>query len=254
MTGRAMLRFLPIGLTLALVLAACGGSGKKTVTSTAPGTRTVRVYFLRSGFVQPVARTVVPGPTGVPGTLAALYGGPTRAEQGELGLSTQVPIDNSYLRIAFSGDPRAGLLTFRLPHTTRAELAQLVYTLSQFPASRKLRINGKTYSRADFEDVTPAILVESPLPFTRVSSPLRVSGTANTFEATFQYELKDETGKLLAKHFVTATSGNGVRGTYDVSIPFSVAGPTKVTLTVYEASAENGSRVNQVDIPLTLAP
>ncbi len=214
----------------------------------------MRVYFLRNGFVQPVARTVVPGPTGVPGTLASLYGGPTREEQGELGLSTQVPVDNSYLSIAFSGDPRAGLLAFRLPHTTRSELAQLVYTLSQFPAGRKLRINGKTYTRADFEGETPAILVESPLPFTRASSPLRVTGTANTFEATFQYELKDETGKLLAKHFVTATSGNGVRGTYDISIPFTVSTPTKVVLTVYEVSAENGARENQVDIPLTLAP
>jgi hypothetical protein len=212
------------------------------------------VYFLRNGFVQPVARSVLPGPTGVPGTLAALYGGPTRGEQGELGLSTQVPVDSSYLRIAFSGEPRIGLLAFHLPHTTRPELAQFVYTLSQFPDSRKVRINSKTYTRADFEDETPAILVESPLPFTTVHSPLRVTGTANTFEATFQYEVKDETGKLLAHHFVTATSGNGVRGTYDVSVPFAVARPTKVTLTVYEVSAENGRRINSVDIPLTLAP
>jgi hypothetical protein len=249
-----MFRFLPIGLTLALVVAACGGSGKKaeTTTTAPPRTQTVRVYFLRNGFVQPVARSVVPGPRGVPGTLAALYGGPTKEEQGELGLSTQVPVDDSYLRIAFSSSP--GMLAFRLPNPTKAELAQLVYTLSQSPVSRKLRIDGKTYTRADFEDQTPAILVESPLPFTTVRSPLHLTGTANTFEATFQYELKDETGKVLAKHFVTATSGNGVRGTYGVSIPFKVSSPTKVVLTVYEVSAENGARENQVDIPLTLAP
>ncbi len=212
------------------------------------------MYFLRNGFVQPVARSVLQTPTGVPDALAALYGGPTREEQGELGLSTQVPVDSSYLRIAFSGEPGIGLVAFHLPHTTRPELAQLVYTLSQFPVSRKLRINGKTYTRADFEDETPAILVESPLPFATVHSPLRVTGTANTFEATFQYEMKDETGKLLAHHFVTATSGNGVRGRYDVSVPFAVAHPTRVTLTVYEVSAENGRRINSVDIPLTLAP
>ena len=246
---------MPIGLTLALVLAACGGSGKKAAsTTTVPGARTVRVYFLHNGFVQPVARSVVAGPTAVGRTLAALYGGPTSTEAAELDLSTQVPVDDSYLRISFSGEPRAGLLSFRLPHTTRPELAQLVYTLSQFPVSRKVRINGKTYNRADFEDVTPAILVDSPLPFATVHSPLRLSGTANTFEATFQYELKDETGKVLAHHFVTATSGNGVRGTYDATISFSVSRPTKVVLTVYEVSAENGRRVNQLDVPLTLAP
>jgi hypothetical protein len=141
---------------------------------------------------------------------------------------------------------------FALPN--RLSLAQAVYTLTQLHPLHPVGIGNKRYTRADFEDETPAILVESPLPFASVHSPLRLGGTANTFEATFQYELRDAAGKVLEQHFVTATSGNGIRGTYGVSIPFTVKAPTKATLTAYEVSAENGSRVNQVDIPLTLEP
>ena len=59
---------------------------------------------------------------------------------------------------------------------------------------KSVEIAGKSYTRADFEEQTPIILVESPLPFEEVTSPLRVTGTANTFEATFQYELLDARG------------------------------------------------------------
>ena len=76
-------------------------------------------------------------------------------------------------------------------------------------------------------------------------------GTANTFEATFEYEVLDAAGKVVAKHFVTATSGSGTRGTYDVTIRFDApAGAGK--LVVYELSAADGSRIHQVEIPLTL--
>ena len=232
---------MPIGLTLALVAAACGGGGTKTVTvTTTVATPSVqaRIYLLRDGFVAPVARTV---PSLDPPDLAqALREGPTRTELA-LGLTTAIPKGSQPIPIGGS-------------RLARLQLAQYTYTLSQADPAAPVTVAGKAYTRADFEDETPAILVESPLPFAHVSSPLRLTGTANTFEATFQYEVADETGKQLAHHFVTATSGNGVRGTYDVSIPFTVSTPTRVVLSVYEVSAENGRRVHNVDIPLTLAP
>ena len=48
-----------------------------------------------------------------------------------------------------------------------------------------------------------------------METPLRVTGTANTFEATFEYELRDSAGKVVDSNFVTATSGTGTRGTFD---------------------------------------
>jgi germination protein M len=134
----------------------------------------------------------------------------------------------------------------------RARTAELVYILSQFQPAKPVEVGGKRFTRADFEDLTPAILVESPLPFQAVSAPLRVTGTANTFEATFEYELLDPGGNVLARHFVTATSGSGTRGTFDFTVPFEApAGLGK--LVVFERSAADGSRIHQVEIPLSLA-
>ena len=78
----------------------------------------------------------------------------------------------------------------------------------------------KPLTRSDFEDVTPQILVESPLPHEPVASPLHVRGTANTFEANFDVQLFDSAGRKLLQRFVTATSGSGTRGNYDVTLTF----------------------------------
>ncbi|HEU5206390.1 MAG TPA: Gmad2 immunoglobulin-like domain-containing protein, partial [Gaiellaceae bacterium] len=108
-------------------------------------------------------------------------------------------------------------------------------------------------TRADFEEQTPAILVESPLAFEDVASPLQVTGTANTFEANFEYELTDTDGKIVDESFVTATSGTGTRGTFDFTtdaftVPFDGVG----ALIVFERSAEDGSRMNLLEIPLRM--
>jgi germination protein M len=224
------MRRLSLALLVALAAAGCGSTTTVTVTTTKTVTETVtapaakksvRVYFMRDGKVGPVARQL--GTVDRASLLAAVAAGPTDEERG----------------IGFT----QGEATERT--------AEEVYTLSQFAPTKPVQVGGKSYTRADFEDLTPLILVESPLPFETVSSPLRVWGTANTFEATFEYELLDTTGKVVAKHFVTATSGSGTRGTYDVTIRFDApAGAGK--LVVYELSAADGSRIHQVEIPLTL--
>jgi hypothetical protein len=238
MIGRKLLRFSPIALVL--VVAACGGGGgTKTVTVTDTVTRTVdvprqisgRVYFVRDGKVAPVAREL-PG-TGEKELLQAFGAGPTPGEE-KAGLTTDSAMGNS---------PR-----------NRLFLAQVVYTLSQFDPASRVTYASKSYTRADFENETPLILVESPLPFARVTSPLRVTGTANTFEATFDYDLVGPDGKVIAHHFVTATSGSGTRGTFDFTVPFTISQPGQGKLVVYELSAKDGSRIHQVEIPLMLEP
>ena len=224
-----MRRLWLLALLLLLPLAAACGSTRtvtvtttvtRTVTTTAPAAKkTVRAYFMRDGKVGPVARDLETVDRA--SLLAAVAAGPTAAERA----------------IGFT----QGEATERT--------AEEVYTLSQFEPRKPVDVGGKSYTRADFEDLTPAILVESPLPFASVSSPLRVWGTANTFEATFEYDVVDGAGKVVANHFVTATSGSGTRGTYDVTIRFSArAGSGK--LVVYELSAKDGSRIHQVEIPL----
>ena len=97
------------------------------------------------------------------------------------------------------------------------------------------------------------MLVESPLAFEEVSSPISARGTANTFEANFQYEVVDEDGDVVAENFVTATSGTGTRGTFDfTTADFDEPSEGDVSLVVFEHSAEDGSRMNEVEIPLHL--
>jgi hypothetical protein len=86
-----------------------------------------------------------------------------------------------------------------------------------------------------------------------VSSPLRVTGTANTFEATFNYELTDTDGRIVDENFVTATSGSGERGTFDFTTdPFTVPFDGVGSLIVFELSAEDGSRIHLVEIPVRM--
>jgi hypothetical protein len=211
------------------------------------------VYWLRGGKVWPVARELPA--TGTEGAaLDELFAGPTEHEQADLDATTAIPepsdaAERNKLAI------RGGVATYSPPRPlTRLGLAQVVYTLTQFATVKRVEIDGKTYTRADFEDQTPGILVESPLPFADVSSPIRATGTANTFEATFNYELTDTDGEIVDENFVTATSGTGTRGTFDFTtknftVPFSGIG----SLVVFERSAEDGSRTKLVEIPLRMS-
>ena len=111
---------------------------------------------------------------------------------------------------------------------------------------------GKPLGRADFEAETPRILVEAPLPFDAVTSPIRLAGTADTFEANFTAELVAADGTVLDKHFVTATSGSGTRGTYATTLTYPAGATGSATVKVWEPSAENGQPLGTVDFPVSL--
>lgn len=242
-------------------LTACGGTKTVTVTETQTvtttvtetqpaGTTSLRVYFLRYGKVAPVGREVSATKAVGGAALGLLAAGPTPAEAKDLGLTSALPASSAG-DLAF--DLRDGILRLSSPASyTREALAQIVYTATQFPTVRAVDVSGKRYTRPDFEDLTPSILVESPLPFETVASPLRAKGTANTFEATFEYDLADPDGTIVAHHFVTATSGSGTRGTFDFTVPFTAGRSGPGRLIVYERSAADGKRIHIVEIPVRL--
>jgi hypothetical protein len=241
---------------LVLVAAGCGG-GKEaapattTTTTTVIGGKTdVKVYWLRDGKVWPVRRSVEATDLVATGAVAELLRGPLEGEKTDLKATTAIPDNVTNAELNIKDGAANATLSGALP---RSGVCQLVYTLTQFPDVQSVTVKGKMYTRAACEDVTPSILVESPLPFDEVRSPLRATGTANTFEATFAYEVKDADGKIVAEHFVTATSGTGTRGTFDFTTkPFAVPLDGTGELVVFERSAENGQRIHLVEIPLRM--
>ena len=240
---------LPLVALAVLLLTGCGGQTvtvtvtTPTATVATPQTITLRAYFLRDGKVAPVGVVVRKTLAVAAAATSALVAG-----TNETGLTNAVPATKSF-QVSSAGDAVTAELPVELSHEA---LAQVVYTLTQFPSIHTAVVNGTSYTRADFEDVTPTVLVESPLPEETVRSPLHATGTANTFEATFDYDLVGPDGTVLAHHFVTATSGSGTRGTFDFTAPFTAAqsGPGK--LVVYGISAADGSRVHQVEIPIRI--
>jgi Immunoglobulin-like domain of bacterial spore germination/Sporulation and spore germination len=258
-----MRRLLP--LALVLVAAGCGHSKSaqpvvsSTTTSatpppTAPTTSTVapqpklaiRLYFVRDGRVSPVRRLVASTPAVGQAALDELSAGPTAGERAD-GLSTAIGLLRlSGLSIA-NGEADLGQLT----HVSQLAEAQIVYTLTQFPSVRKVRIGDDVLDRSDLEDVTPVILIESPLPGETVTSPIAVRGTSNTFEATMRLEVR-RGSQVLTSETVTASSGSGQRGTFEASLDVGAA-PGPIALVAYEPSAENGQPLHTVRVPLTLA-
>ena len=251
------MRFLvvPSALAALIVFAACAGDDTKTVTVERTVTATVpsetpadvTVFFLRDGKVAPATRSTVVGADPAAAAMRELLDGPT---PDDVGYSTAIPESIEAGSTELAGDMVIVGLTPE-PKDPAAR-AQIVYTLTALPNVKRVSFGGgNPVGRRAFEKQTPAILVESPLPGDEVEPGFEVTGTANTFEATFNYELVGASGKVLSKNFVTATSGSGTRGTFAFTVPYE-AEPQAGTLRVFELSAADGSRINESEIPLQL--
>jgi hypothetical protein len=241
---RAVLAFV----AAALVCAGCGG-GEPASTTSAADSVAIKVYWLRDGKVWPVEREVGQTEEQAAAALEELHGGPSGEEEDTLDAETALEAGQELGGVVIAD----GVASVDSPAelSTEAE-AQVVYTLTQFSTVDSVEIGGTTVTRADYEDQTPSVLVDTPLAFSGVASPLIASGTANTFEATFSFEIRDEGGEVIAGDFVTATSGSGTRGTFRFAQPFVVDSDQNGTLVVFELSAEDGSRIHEVEIPLEL--
>jgi hypothetical protein len=150
-------------------------------------------------------------------------------------------------------------------------LAQLVYTLTQFPTVKGvvLSLDGEPVevlggegiiidhplTRKDYADLLPAILVTRPLLEEKVANPVVVLGTANVFEANVTVEILDANGKEIASTFTTATCGTGCRGLFRVAVDYNVAEEQEGTIVVHDDDAAGtGHPPHEVRIPVTLTP
>ena len=245
-----------------------------TVTSepVTQDTMTVRVYFSSNEQIAAATRVIPKTQQVGAAAMRALLEGPTQAEE-DGGMVTCIPEGTKFLGLNVvdgvatvdlsleygSGGGTLSMLT---------RLAQVVFTLTQFPSVEgvNFKLDGDSIdvlggegiiidhpmSREDYEDLSPAILVESPTVGATVGSPLRITGTANVFEAVFRVNIVNWDGLIIADKVVMASSGTGTRGTFDVTVPFEVDRAGLGALIVFAESPKDGSQINVVEIPLQL--
>ena len=145
-----------------------------------------------------------------------------------------------------------GTARVQLSDATPDQVAEIVYTLTQFPSVSRVDVAGRAgLTRDDFAAYLPIIFVETPASGSDVPMTFTVSGTATVFEATLVVELVRD-GKVLDKQTVTASEGAPARGTFATTLHAPSAGPAVVT--AFAPSAENGTPQHQVDVPVTVKP
>jgi hypothetical protein len=211
----------------------------------------------------------------MPATAAvrALLAGPSPAEQ-KAGLSSAVPAGTRLLGLSIDGGVASVDLSEEFDSgggslSMTARVAQVVYTLTRFPTVRAVEflmagepveaLGGEgvvldgPQRRAQWRDFEPNIFVEAPGVGAVISSPFTLRGTALVFEGSFLARLTDSSGRRIVQVVMQASAGGPERGVFSKEIPFSSAAK-RGTLIVFSQSAEDGSRQNEVRIPVTFAP
>jgi hypothetical protein len=233
-----------------------------------------RVWFVRGEALHPVNRTHEATRAVGAASLTDLLAGPSEAERSD-GISTAVPEGTRLLGLVVSD----GIATVDLSSefesgggslSMMARLGQVACTLDQFPTVKGVdfELDGEPVdvfsgegivldepvTCADYEDLLPVIVVESPAPGQEIESGFKVTGSANVFEANVLYELVGG-DHVFDEGFTTATCGTGCRGDFSFRLRFDVDRPLDATLVVFDSDAAGiGQPPHEVRIPVTLMP
>jgi germination protein M len=246
------------------------GSASPSSSPTAASKTTLRLYFLRDEKLGVAERRVAH--TSMPATAAmkALLAGPTTAERSA-GLTSTVPAGTRLLGLTISGTTAQVDLSEAFASgggslSMTARVAEVVYTLTRFPTVRSVEflIEGKRVEalggegvpldgaqrRTDWRDFEPNIFVESPGVGAVLSSPFTLTGTASVFEGSFQARLVDSSGRRIVNVIMQASLGAPGRGRFAKEVPFSTSAK-RGSLIVFDLDMEDGSRLDEVQIPVT---
>lgn len=277
---------------IVLLAAACGGNGGTSATEASSGDRdkvdtsrpspsaepeagtfSFEVWFEKDDFLHPVTRKAPDTPRVARTAIESLLDGPSGVDGKNV--TTAIPSDTELLGVTVEDglatvDLSAGFDDGGGSAGMVARLGQVVFTLTQFPTvdAVNFEIDGEPVevfsqegivldepqTRGHYEELAPPIIVTSPEAGEEVSSPVTIEGTANVFEATVSIRVLDASGKKVADTFTTATCGTGCRGNYSEAVDFEVAEEQEGVIEVFEASAEDGSPLHMVRIPVKLVP
>ncbi len=250
-TARHRLTLPAVACALAvLILAACGGSPSSirsttSTTSTSPKAKTsttvapqvpVRLYFVRGTVLGTASRMINSSADPRLAALQALLSGPTPTEAAA-GLGTWIPtgttvrglqVQSGVATVNFSPQ----FVTPGQPAVLASRLAQVVYTLTAYPNVErvvlrvaKLPINSlggvdtsTPIGRSQLTGTLPGVLLEDPAVGAIVSGSFRISGVTS-INGTYDIQLMDPTGRLLASVTNTAVTG----ATFSQTIPIKPA-------------------------------
>jgi len=99
-----------------------------------------------------------------------------------------------------------------------------------------------------------AILILSPGPGSRLTSPIHLQGTSDpTFEQTLAVRLLADDGGQLASLSTTIQADAGQRGAFEIDIPFSVSQPQQAFLQVFATSPRDGGVTHLASVGVQLA-
>ena len=283
----ALIAFAVLGGALGFATAGCGSEkavslGKPRPATTGPEQTgsvptllSLEVWFADHNGLVVAHRTHQPTPLVATAAVDALLAGPSAAERST-GLVSAVPAGTRLLGITI----RNGVATVDLTSeyqsgggslSMQMRLGQVVYTLTQFPTVQKVRfrLDGTPVNvfssegivldhpvgRGDYANLLQPIDVARPVPDATVTSPVKVSGTANVFEANVTVEILDATGKVVGRANTTASCGTGCRGSFSVPVTFKVGSEQRGTIVVHDDDAAGtGKPPHSVRIPVTLTP
>jgi sporulation and spore germination protein/immunoglobulin-like protein involved in spore germination len=252
-----------------------GGGGSTGGSGTTVPTMQLQAWLVRDGLIWPVQVTLPKSQAVGGAAIQAMLAGPNPAQQ-RAGLSTTVPPGTRQLGLKVQGGTATIDLSseFEAPgdaSSVTSRLAQVVYTLTQFPTVKRVAflIDGqpvtafpgsgtplsRPQTRQDYVDAVPAIAVVTPSDHSVVSSPITVSGVADVFEANVSIEVLDAGGHLVGKTVTTATCGTGCVGTFTAKVPYDVSTRQRGTVVVHDDDAAGtGTYPHEVRIPVTLMP
>jgi germination protein M len=219
--------------------------------------------------------------------LQELLAGPTQGEWNRSGITTSIPvgtrllgvdIDNGVATVDLASEFQAGAGSGSL----QLRLAQVVYTLTQFPTVRKVRFEldgapvnvlsnrgvvvDRPVARRDYGKTDCAgfpssqqgfIQINSPSPGARISgggskgSPVVVRGCSSTFEGTLNWDLKTKDGVTISAG--VAQGGSLRPGPFRFTIPPPSVGEGLAVLQVYEPPASGeGGPTSRASVPVVL--
>ncbi len=264
-----------------------------TTAPDAPSTVALKVYLvLHRGsdeslpILVPVQRTVDSTPAVARAAVTQLLAGPTddeRAHDLVLGtLGTAIHPETGLLDIEIAGGTATvnlsgDFLPLDLDEGSQpfflVGLAQVTYTLTQFPSVERVAFEseGRPYDvleghegtllehavRDAYFDQLPVIFLDEPAWGAQLRDPVTIGGRAQVFEGQFQAALVDAaTGQILTQQTILADCGEtgctlpgGGAFSGSLSVPPAARG-RDINVRVWEPSARDGQALNVVEYPL----